>query len=211
MENKNFTVKKRNGETEIFSAEKVEQVVNWATEGVSSVSANTVCANAKIQLFDGISTKEIHQSVIDSAVGMICEKTPNYQYVAGRLVSYQLRKEVWGGKNPPKLLDFIKKLEEEIDRNQLTENFKEKVLSRFFAIKESISRKSAIFFLTRMGMVLRNKPNNFSPSKSSSRLLTTTPKTRSSVLKNRNKTKAYTAKNKTSTGVFKSWAFDSNF
>jgi len=109
MEHGNFTVKKRNGETEIFSAEKVEQVVKWATEGVSSVSANTVCANAKLQLFDGISTKEIHQSVIDSAVGMISEKTPNYQYVAGRLVNYQLRKEVWGGKNPPKLIDFIKK------------------------------------------------------------------------------------------------------
>jgi hypothetical protein len=38
-----------------------------------------------------------------------------------------------------KLLDLMKKLEEEIDRNQLTELFKEKILSRFLAIKDAIS------------------------------------------------------------------------
>jgi len=105
----NYKVTKRNGEKEDFSVEKIEKVVNWATEGLSGVYSNAVCINAKLQYHDGISTRDIHQVIIDSAVSLISLKSPNYQYVAARLLNYQLRKEVWGGKNPPKLLDFIKK------------------------------------------------------------------------------------------------------
>lgn len=104
-----LTVTKRNGQKEEFSVEKIEKVVNWAIEGVTGVNANAVCVNAQVQYHDGITTSDIHKAVIDSAVGLISVKTPNYQYVAGRLLNYQLRKDVWGGKNPPGFLDFIKK------------------------------------------------------------------------------------------------------
>lgn len=102
-------VTKRNGDKEEFSVEKIDKVIKWACEGITSVSASTIAANAQIQYADGISTTDIHQVIIDSAVNLISVRTPNYQKVASRLLSYQLRKEVWGGKNPPKLIDFIKK------------------------------------------------------------------------------------------------------
>jgi ribonucleoside-diphosphate reductase alpha chain len=102
-------VTKRNGQQEEFSVEKIEKIVNWAVEGLSGVNANAVCVNAQLQYHDGITTSDIHKVIIDSAVGLISVKTPNYQFVAGRLLNYQLRKDVWGGKNPPLFIDFIKK------------------------------------------------------------------------------------------------------
>ena len=104
-----ITVTKRNGQKEDFSVEKIEKIINWATQGLSSVSANNICVNAQLQYHDGITTSDIHKVIIDSAVGLISVKTPNYQYVAGRLLNYQLRKDIWGGKNPPLFLDFINK------------------------------------------------------------------------------------------------------
>lgn len=105
---KKFLVKKRNGQNEEFSIEKIEQVINWSCEGLAGVLPSDIGANAKIQYHNGITTSDIHKIIIDSAVNLIALKSPNYQFVAARLLSYQLRKEVWGGKNPPKFLDFIK-------------------------------------------------------------------------------------------------------
>ena len=46
--------------------------------------------------------------MIESAANLISLDKPNYQYVAGRLLNYQLRKDVWGGKHAPRLIDVIK-------------------------------------------------------------------------------------------------------
>ena len=44
-----------------------------------------------------------------SAADLISEETPNYQLVAGRLITYHLRKQVYGQFEPPKLIDIVKK------------------------------------------------------------------------------------------------------
>lgn len=108
--NMDITIKKRNGETEQFDAEKVNRVVKWATEGVSGVSDNDILMNANINFFEGITTKEIQESLVKSSENFISIEHPNYSLVTARLLAYGLRKEVWGGNRPPRLIDHIKNL-----------------------------------------------------------------------------------------------------
>ena len=89
-------VAKRNGDKEEFSVEKIHKVVEWATDGINGVSFSDIEMNANLSLYDGISTTEIHQILIKSANDLISTSTPNYQYVAARLLNMQLRKQVWG-------------------------------------------------------------------------------------------------------------------
>ncbi|NBW17739.1 MAG: ribonucleotide-diphosphate reductase subunit alpha, partial [Caulobacteraceae bacterium] len=78
-------VKKRNGSTENFNIEKIHRVINWAIKDLSNVSLTDVEINAKININDGVTTKEIHKLLIESAANLISIEKPNYQYVAGRL------------------------------------------------------------------------------------------------------------------------------
>ena len=100
-------IKKRSGEHEKFNIEKINKVINWAIEGISGVSLSEVEINAKLNISENITTQDIHQVIIDSAANLISLEKPNYQYVASRLLNYQLRKDVWGGKHAPRLLDVI--------------------------------------------------------------------------------------------------------
>jgi len=103
-----INVKKRNGTTEKFNIEKIHKVINWAIEDLNGVSLTDIEINAKININDGVNTKEIHELLIESAANLISIEKPNYQYVAGRLLNYQLRKDVWKGKHAPRLLEFLK-------------------------------------------------------------------------------------------------------
>lgn len=109
MSEKEFFVKKRGGKLEKFNPDKINKILQWATEGIKNVSFDEVAMNVHLSMFDGITSKDIHTSVIEAAAGLISEEKTNYQYVAGRLLNYQLRKSVWGGKNAPKFYDFIKR------------------------------------------------------------------------------------------------------
>lgn len=108
MSKKEIYVKKRNGKSEKLSVEKINKVLQWAVDGIKDVSFEEVAMNAHLTFFDGIESKAVHTLLIEAAAGLISEEKPNYQFVAGRLVNYQLRKEVWGGKDAPKLLHVIK-------------------------------------------------------------------------------------------------------
>lgn len=105
---KPMKVVKRNENTEEYDIEKIHKVLEWATKGIAGVSFSDIEMNAKLALYDKVSTKEIHKVLIKSANDLISEQTPNYQYVAARLLNFSLRKEVWGSKNQPTLLSIIK-------------------------------------------------------------------------------------------------------
>src|SRR5438067_1500193 len=92
-------VTKRDGSKEELNLDKFHKVVFWATEGLTGVSASEVELRSQIQFFDGMK----------AAADLISEDNPNYQYVAGRLVNYHLRKEVYGRFQPTRLFDLIKK------------------------------------------------------------------------------------------------------
>jgi ribonucleoside-diphosphate reductase alpha chain len=106
--NKEIFIKKRGGALEKFNADKINQVLQWSTEGIKNVSFEEVAMNAHLSFFDGMTSDNIHVSLIEAAAQQISIEKPNYQYVASRLLNYQLRKRVWGGKNPPKLYDLVK-------------------------------------------------------------------------------------------------------
>ena len=100
-------VKKRNGELEKFNIEKINKVIHWATDGIHGVSLSEIEINAKLNIVENIATRDIHQVLIESASNLISLEKPNYQFVAARLLNYQLRKDVWGGKHPPRLIDVL--------------------------------------------------------------------------------------------------------
>lgn len=105
---KEITIVKRSGKREKFSPDKINKILQWACEDVKNVSFEQVAMNAHLQFFDGITSKDIHNTLIEAAAGLITEQTSQYQQVASRLLNYQLRKEVWGGKDAPRLYDFVK-------------------------------------------------------------------------------------------------------
>lgn len=105
---KDISIKKRNGKTEKFSADKINRVLQWAVEDLKDVSFEAVAMNAHLNFFDGMESKDIHSTLIESAASLISEENPNYQFVAGRLLNYQLRKSVWGSNVPPSLLSLTK-------------------------------------------------------------------------------------------------------
>lgn len=107
-----INVLKRDGRKEPLNIEKIHKVIEWSCEGLSNVSVSEVELASHIQFYDKITSKDIHETMIKAASELISEDTPNYQYVAGRLINYQLRKEVYGQYEPPSLWDHYEKVEE---------------------------------------------------------------------------------------------------
>ena len=102
-------VTKRDGRREQLDLEKLHKVVFWATKDITGVSASELEIRSHIQFYNGIKTADIQETMIKSAADLISEETPNYQYVAGRLINYHLRKEVYGDYTPCSLLELVKR------------------------------------------------------------------------------------------------------
>ncbi len=102
-------VQKRNGELENINIDKLHKVVMYACEDITGVSASQVEIHSQIQFYDKIKSEQLQETLIKSAADLISEETPNYQYVAGRLINYHLRKQVYGTFTPPCLCDIVQK------------------------------------------------------------------------------------------------------
>jgi ribonucleoside-diphosphate reductase alpha chain len=100
-------VTKRDGTREDLNIDKLHKVVMYAVEGLTGVSASQVEINSQIQFYDGIASTDIQETLIKSTADLITEETPNYQYVAGRLINYHLRKMVYDTFEPPCLCDIV--------------------------------------------------------------------------------------------------------
>ena len=101
-----MNVTKRNGKTEKINLEKIHQVVEWAAEGLD-VSVSQVELDAQIQFYEGIKTKDIHNTLIRAAADLISEETPDYQYLSARLAMFAIRKEAYGQYTPRKLAEQL--------------------------------------------------------------------------------------------------------
>ena len=102
-------VTKRNGHKEDLDINKLHKVVMYSVEHLTGVSASQVEINSQIQFYEGIASTDIQETLIKSAADLITEESPNYQYVAGRLINYHLRKMVYGEFEPPCLCDIVQK------------------------------------------------------------------------------------------------------
>ena len=102
-------VTKRSGSKEPLDIEKLHKVVFYACEGITGVSPSEVEIKSQIQFYNGMTTKEIQETLIKAASDLITEETPNYQYVGGRLINYALRKEVYGDYHPVTVKELVQK------------------------------------------------------------------------------------------------------
>lgn len=102
-----ISITKRNGNKEGFELEKIHRILEWACEDISGVSISEIEIKANIQLYNSIPTSEIHELLIKSSSELISEHTPNYQYVAARLINYKIRKEVFGNSTPEHLYKVV--------------------------------------------------------------------------------------------------------
>ena len=101
---------KRNGNKEPLDIDKIHKVVEWACEGISGVSVSEIELKSQIQFYNNITTETIHDTMIRAAADLITEATPNYQWVAGRLINYQLRKTIYDSPIPDNLYDHYRKV-----------------------------------------------------------------------------------------------------
>ena len=106
----NILVVKRNGNKECLDIEKIHRQVLWATEGISGVSASELEIKSQLQFYNGIKTSDIQETLIKAAADLIDLETPNYQYVAARLINHHIRKEVYNSFEPSGLLQHVKKV-----------------------------------------------------------------------------------------------------
>lgn len=102
-------VEKRDGTKEQLDLEKIHKVLGWAVADIKGVSVSEIELRSQLQFFQGIKSKEIHETLTKTAADLISEETPNYQYVASKLVSFNLRKEVYGQPEPWHLLKLVER------------------------------------------------------------------------------------------------------
>ena len=91
-----ISVIKRSGKSEPLDINKLHVMVEAACEGLAGVSVSQVEMTSQIQFFDGITTDQIQQILVNSASNLIDLEHPNYQFVAARLMLFALRKQVYG-------------------------------------------------------------------------------------------------------------------
>ena len=100
---------KRSGAKQPYSSNKLFQVINTAAKGLKNVSVASLMEKAEIQVYDNITTIELHDIIIKLAADSISTEAPDYQYLAARLGIYSIRKGAFGSNKPPKLFDHVTK------------------------------------------------------------------------------------------------------
>ena len=100
---------KRDGTQEPINLEKVHKMVEFACDGLANVAASQVEISSGLQFFDGIKSSEIQEILVKSASDLIDLEHPNYQFVAARLLLFDLEKSIHGHPDtPPPLTQHIK-------------------------------------------------------------------------------------------------------
>jgi len=85
-----LTVTKRNGRIEPLDITKIQKYTSSAVAGLENVSQSELELDARIQFRDGISTEEIQQTLIKTAVDKIDVDKPDWTFVAARLFLYDV-------------------------------------------------------------------------------------------------------------------------
>ena len=91
-----ITVIKRNGRTEPLDISKIQKYTSAAVKDLANVSQSELEVDAQIQFRDGITSKEIQQTLIKTAVDKIDIDAPNWTFVASRLFIFNLYHQVNG-------------------------------------------------------------------------------------------------------------------
>lgn len=90
-----LTVYKRDGRKVLFNPKKVVETVERAAEGLSGIDVGAIYDEAVKGVYDGIKSEEIEKALVLASTSFI-ETEPDYSYLAARLFSQRLKKEVFG-------------------------------------------------------------------------------------------------------------------
>jgi len=90
---KQINVVKRKGIKEPLNIEKIRKVINWAAEGLD-INTLKLESRLKLHFFDGITTRQIHEAVINTALNLTTPQEPDWRILAGRLFIFNLYKEI---------------------------------------------------------------------------------------------------------------------
>lgn len=131
MTSDDILIVKRSGEKEHLDISKIHKMVNFACEGISGVYVSQVEMNSGLQFFDGISSDQIQNILIKSAEDLISLKSPNYQFVAARLLLSTLVKQVFGKFEYPHLKEVVERnVEEGIYDNAFFEQYDDEEIDK---------------------------------------------------------------------------------
>ncbi|KGO15348.1 ribonucleoside-diphosphate reductase subunit alpha [Clostridium botulinum] len=101
----NIKIKKRDGQYESLQVEKTKKMVKLACEGIEGCDPLELELDSRIQFRDGMTTKEIQRTLIQTAIEKVIQNSKdnngnnikktnaNWQYVAARLLCFDLYKE----------------------------------------------------------------------------------------------------------------------
>jgi ribonucleoside-diphosphate reductase alpha chain len=106
-------VVKRNGRIETLDVSKIQKYTSAAVAGLEGVSQSELEVDAKLQFRDMISTEEIQQTLIKTAVDKIDIDRPNWTFVAARLFLYDIYHKVSGFTGYIHLREYFERGEKE--------------------------------------------------------------------------------------------------
>jgi len=108
-----LTVTKRNGRIEPLDITKIQKYTCESVEGLSNVSQSELELDARIQFRDRITTEEIQETLIKTAVDKIDVDRPDWTFVASRLFLYDLYHKVSGFTGYGSFSEYFEKGEKE--------------------------------------------------------------------------------------------------
>ncbi len=108
-----ITIIKRNGRSEPLDITKIQKYTSASVQGLAGVSQSELEVDAQIMFRDGITSQEIQQALIKTAVDKIDIDAPNWTFVASRLFLYNLYHCVNGFTGYCKLEKYFERGEKE--------------------------------------------------------------------------------------------------
>ncbi|SHO81171.1 Ribonucleotide reductase of class Ia (aerobic), alpha subunit [hydrothermal vent metagenome] len=106
-------VVKRDGRVEALDISKIQKYTSDSVAGLKNVSQSELEVDAKLQFRDLITTQEIQQTLISTAIDKIDIDRPDWTFVASRLFLYDLYHRVNGYNGYPHLREHFIRCEKE--------------------------------------------------------------------------------------------------
>ena len=106
-------VVKRNGRIESLDVTKIQKYTAAAVEGLHGVSQSELEVDAKLQFRDMVSTEEIQQTLINTAVDKIDIDRPDWTFAAARLFLYDIYHKATGFTGYNHLREYLERGEKE--------------------------------------------------------------------------------------------------
>ena len=152
--NTEIKVIKTDGSKVSIDLDKIHRMVEKSCRGITGVSESLVEMNSGLQFYDGITTQEIQKILVKSASDLISLESPNYQYVAARLLLFAIQKQVFNTKWKdadiyPPLKDLI---ERNIEKGLYSKDLRDKYSDKELKKLNSYLRHSRDFEFTYAGL-----------------------------------------------------------